>query len=745
MIKVKAKCIKCNFKNGDYRIFNWSPIGFFENLKLSNYMTFSTKGNDSYITEGKEYELELEEISYDSRFGGTYKISSVPSLNSLDLTKLTKEESLEILMDCTSSERIANNIINAYPNFIEIILTKGKEEIDLTKIHGVGEVYLSAYSRNLIEKYKYYAILQHFKEYKLDVADCKQLIEVYLNEEGITKAIEETPYKVLCGDLKKSFGYSDKLISSIRDDLLESEQRCAYLILSVLSINETNGSTRLNGNDLYYYIQNEYSVPELLPLVVETAKTNELFYYDEKSKDLAIAETYLGEVMIKDFIKTKMENSIKLDIDYTQYTVIDDFKMSEKQASALKLFCESSVMVLAGYSGSGKTTSIKGIIKLMESNKLSYTLLAPTGKASMRMTEATHRSASTIHRKVLKEEYIDSDVIIIDEMSMVDLPTAIMLLNAISNPNARIVFVGDPAQLLPVGIGSVFYDIISSNKVPMIMLDEIFRYDTDGGLFVATNVRQGKEFFSNREMVKQNGNEYTVCDNYKFIQTEEIFETLVSEYMKLINKGVKPNQILCLSPFNVKEVGSYRINNAIQAEINQPKPNEIILTKKVDRDKTTIAFRIGDRLLNKKNDYKALPLDSYNMIKDSDGVLTEDDVELTSIFNGQDGIIRDIDEEKMVVQFDEELIVIDKAKLNNVLLAYCISVHSSQGSEADYVINVVSPLHSKMLNRNLLYVADTRGKKKQIDIGDMSTYNEALLIDGNKERDTWLKELLLED
>ena len=87
---------------------------------------------------------------------------------------------------------------------------------------------------------------------------------------------------------------------------------------------------------------------------------------------------------------------------------------------------------------------------------------------------------------------------------------------------------------------------------------------------------------------------------------------------------------------------------------------------------------------------------------------------------------------------------IDKAKLKNILLAYCISVHSSQGSEANYVINAVSPLHSKMLNRNLLYVADTRGKKKQIDIGDMATYNDALLIDGNKERDTWLKELLLE-
>ena len=743
MIKVKAKCVKCNFSNGDYRIFNWSPISTSEMLKLSKYFTFSTKGNDSYITEGNEYELELELISYDDRFGGTYSIKSCPTLTKLDLQNLTNEQKFEILMDCTSSERIANNILEAYPNFIELVLLDGKESIDTNKIKGVGEAYLNSYTRTLNEKYKYYAILNNFKEYEIDISDCKQLVSIYLNEEGIRDAFKDNPYKVLISDLGRSFEKADKIIVNLFPQLKVSEMRCAYLILSVLEKNEREGSTRLNGNDLYYYILNEYNVPELEPLIVETATTNELFYYDEESKDLSIMTTYLGEKQIVDFIKNRLSRNNVLDIDWTKYTQIDDFTMSEKQATVLDLFCKNNFMILAGYSGSGKTSSVKGLIKLMEDNGLSYTLLAPTGKASMRITESVNRPSSTIHRKVLRDVSISSDVVIVDETSMVDLPTFTMLLNAIENDNVRVVLVGDNAQLLPVGIGCVFNDLINSGKVPMVMLDEIFRYDTDGGLFVATNVRQGKEFFSNKEMVKQKGNEYTICNNYKFINTENIFDTVISEYMKLINKGIKPSDILCLSPFNVGDEGSYNINNAIQAEINPPtKDNNISLGRKIDRG-GNVNFRLGDRVLNKKNDYQALPLDSYSDIEDSNGLLTEEDVSLTSIFNGQDGVVRDIDEKKMVVQFEEELIVMNKTKLNNLLLGYCISVHSSQGSEAKYVINVVSPRHKRMLNRNLLYVADTRSKIMQIDIGDIGTYNDALLIDGNKERYTWLKELML--
>lgn len=740
-IKAKFKITKKVFQNNDFFIFGASPIPPFpDSLKLNQYFCITLKGELSYLSEGKEYELEVEELSTD-KYGTSYRVVSAPSINMEEIEHLTRERSQEILEEITTSSQ-ANYVLDAYENFIWLALTKGKEAFDLSKIYNVGECRLNAYIRELNTKYKYLNIMNKLKEWKLDISDCKKLIEEYLDEEHIAKEIQSNPYKVLISTLGRSFEFADRMIMELREDLKVSEMRCAYLILSVLERNEQEGSTRLNGNDLYYYIMEEYNVPELEPLIVSTAMNNDLFYYDEKSKDLSIMSTYQGECKVADFVKDKITNSTQLDIDWTQYTIIDDFTMSEKQGKALEMFCKYNFMILAGYSGSGKTTSIRGIIKLMESNGMTYTLLAPTGKASRRITESVNRQASTIHRKALRDGEISTDVLIVDEMSMTDLPTFLMMLNVIENPNIRVVLVGDPAQLMPVGIGCVFNDLINSGKVPMVTLDEIFRYDTDGGIFVATNVRQGKEFFSNTDVVKVHNNEYSVYNNYKFIQTDDIFDTIVSEYNKLLAKGVKSSDILCLSPFNVGDEGSYRINNAIQAEVNPPKPNEAHLDRKVDKDKTIISFRVGDKLLNKKNDYQALPYDSWKEIEQSDNMLSLDDVALTSVFNGQDGVIRELDDKKLVAQFDEELIVFDKVKLQNLLLAYCISVHASQGSEAKYVLNVVSPSHKRMLNRNLLYVADTRSKIMQIDIGDMATYNDALLIDGNAERDTWLKELM---
>lgn len=739
-IKAKFKITKKVFQNNDFFIFGASPIPPFpDSLKLNQYFCITLKGELSYLSEGKEYELEVEELSTD-KYGTNYRVVSAPSINMEEIEHLTRERSQEILEEITTSSQ-ANYVLDAYENFIWLALTKGKEAFDLSKIYNVGECRLNAYIRELNTKYKYLNIMNKLKEWKLDISDCKKLIEEYLDEEHIAKEIQSNPYKVLISTLGRSFEFADRAIMELRKDLKVSEMRCAYLILSVLERNEQEGSTRLNGNDLYYYIMEEYNVPELEPLIVSTAMNNDLFYYDEKSKDLSIMSTYQGECKVADFVNDKISNSTQLDIDWTQYTTIDDFTMSENQGKALEMFCKYNFMILAGYSGSGKTTSIRGIIKLMESNGMTYTLLAPTGKASRRITESVNRRASTIHRKALRDGEISTDVLIVDEMSMTDLPTFLMMLNVIENPNIRVVLVGDPAQLMPVGIGCVFNDLINSGKVPMITLDEIFRYDTDGGIFVATNVRQGKQFFDN-DIVKVHNNEYSVYNNYKFVQTDNIFDTIVEQYNKLLSKGVKPHDILCLSPFNVGDEGSYKINNAIQAEVNPPKPNETHLDRKVDKDKTIISFRVGDKLLNKKNDYQALPYDSWKEIEQSDNMLSLDDVALTSVFNGQDGIIRELDDKKLVAQFDEELIVFDKIKLQNLLLAYCISVHASQGSEAKYVLNVVSPSHKRMLNRNLLYVADTRSKIMQIDIGDMATYNDALLIDGNAERDTWLKELM---
>lgn len=742
-IVVKCKAIREMFKNGDFKIIAFEPFTPFpEELKLSEYFTFSVKGEIPYITIGKEYDLEIELISYDKRYGGAYKILSVFNLEKLDLHDLTREESFEILMDCTSSEKIANNILEVYPNFIETILINGKEAIDVKLIKGVGNAYLNAYVREITSKYKYYHIIQKFKDYKIDISDAKVLCDNYKDEFGIEKMIKENPYRVL-KELGRSFENNDKMIMELRPDLKESEQRCAYLILSVLERNEYDGNTRLNGNILYNYIENEYNVPELLPLVVKVATENDLFYYDEKSKDLAIATTYLAECKIAEFVKDKIKNSIRLDIDWEKYKKEGDFELTENQLNCLKNFCEYNFSILAGYSGSGKSQSVQNLVSLMEDNHISYTLLSSTGKASKVLSESTHRKASTIHKRCY-EGAINSDCIIIDEFGMVNLDTFIMLLNTITNENVRIVLCGDPAQLSAIGLSKIFDDLINSEKVPMTMLTEIFRYKSNGSLYVATNLRNGKSFFNDKEMVKYENGIYSVSNNYKFIECEEnkISEKVISEYFKLINKGIKPKDIMVLSSFNVKENGTYYLNNALQSEINPPKPNEKYHSVKVENGKTTITFRVNDIVINTKNNYNAVTYENYLLMK-QDG-LEEEDVKNSIVINGQIGIIREVIDDGLIIQYDEELIYTNKLNLKNLLLGYAISIHKSQGSSSDYVITIISEQHRKMLTRGLLYVADTRCRNACIDIGSSEAFEEALKVVDNDLRRTWLLDLMIE-
>ena len=746
--RIKAKCIKEAFRKDDFRILNWSPVTEIKKcpIPLSKYFTFSSKGQDTYVDVGKEYEIEVEIISVHEQYGSTVSIKSVPSMEEQDLESLSYEEKLNILRQCTSSDRIATNILEAYPDFIVKILNEGKESIDLKKIKGVGEAYLNAYSRIINDKYKYFGIFNKYSDWGIDMRDAKNISMRYGSDEKIAEAFEKDPYDVLVTTCEKTFLNADKLILTKDSKWRETETRCSYLMLDVLDKNEQeSGSTRLNGNDLYFYVERELNYPELLPLIVPTAQKSELIYFDEPTKDLAKMSTYSGECRIADFVKTRLASDKVFDIDCEPYRSCDGMTLSDKQFLALKMSLIYGIMLLLGYSGGGKTSSLNSMLNMFDDNGLTYTLFSSTGAASLRMSEATHRPASTIHRPYYKEQTFDTDYYIIDETGMVDVETFNMFISMVANPDGKIILVGDVAQLCSVGAGNVLFDMANSGVIPTVMLDEIFRYNTSGGLFVATNVRQGKDFFDD-EMVKKVGDSYKVCDNYEFIEkdTEDIFDTVMNTYQALLGNGVKAKDILCLSAYNVGEIGTYVINNTIQSVVNPPKPNQLALERKIGQ--TTIYFREGDKIINKKNDYKALPLESYQMIEESGGLLSADDVPHTTVFNGQIGYIRDLNEKYCVIQFDEELVVFDRNKMaHEVLLGYCISVHGSQGSENSYVINIVTDLHSRMYTRNLLYVADTRAKIKHVDIGSVKAFKEGIKIDGNKQRDTFLKELLIEE
>lgn len=736
-LKVKAKVIREIYHNDNFYILALSPMKIYDNLEITQYGTFTCKGELSMLTVGQEYDLVIEPISND-KYGTCYKVVDVPSLKVEDLND---DDELEILKTITTNSQ-ADYVHKAYPNFIRLILNGEEDKIDIKNIYNVGETRLKVYKRLINEKFRYYYLMKQTKEYKISMSDCKLLLSKYKTIEECVKKINNTPYFILMEVLGRTFENIDKMILDIQPDLKVSKQRCEALIIGVLRRNEVDGSTRLYANDLFYYIKEEYDAKELLPMLKDVAVESDLIYYDEKTKDLSIMSTYLAECKIADFVKSKIQNSKKLNIDYTKYKNIDNFTMSDTQLNALKVFCESNISILAGTAGTGKSSSIKGLVSLMEDNHLTYTLLSPTGKASKVLSESTGRKAYTIHKRCFSGS-IDTDVVIVDECGMVSLDVFCMLLSAIQNDNARIVLVGDPAQLSSIGLSKIYDDLIKSNKVPMTMLTEVFRYKSNGSLFVATNIRQGKNFFDD-DFVKhnENTNEYTVSDNYKFIQTDEVLETVVNEYKKLLQKGIKKENIMVLSPFNVGLFGTYAINNEIQQMINPILPNDKIQSRTVN--KTKIVFKEGDLVINTKNDYEAVKADSYYANKDVEGI-SESDYETTAIVNGQMGIIREVVDKGLIIQFDEEMVYMNRNKLNHLLLGYAISCHKSQGSTIDYSINIVTNAHKNMLSRGLLYVATTRCRKSHIDIGDESAFQYALSVCDNDLRKTWLLDLMTEE
>ena len=988
-IKCKARVTKKVYSNGDFYIWSIRPNEFPSPIELNQYGNASIVGELSYLSEGKDYDFVLNDKGT-TKYGHQYEVIDVPSISIQNIEDLTEEEKFEILMECTSSKRIANNILAGCPNFIALAVTKGADAIDESKIVGVGKVYKNAYCRVLVEKYKYYAFthLDEIKPYKLTISEAKALFGYYSDIEKSKNALKEDPYFVLIEVLGRTFAKADYLILELRPELIDSDIRGEAIVLDVLKECEAEGSSRLDGYSLYYIVKEDYkNVSTIAPNLKNIAQNSPRIFYDEKSGDLSRMDTYIAESNVADFVINKVKNSIKLDIDWSKYTHNEDgFDMTEQQSKALENFCNSNISLLTGYAGCvdkdteffnghewkkiseykdgdmvlqyaedgkaklvrpnayiklpcdtmyvfgnneinqmlsddhnmifddhdkllemktsdfvdsfnngtfdtdrlkfrttfyydgegfdctddeirllcemmyfgvhkltpkywykyshhqlqvfcdnflrlnnrnkyfyttnkyyadfiqfafsscgykvvidlynneynltitketlvglnknteikkvatvdgykycfnvpsemlvlrrngkifithncGKTTSIQGLIQLMEDNDMSYTLLTPTGKASKVLAEATHRSAQTIHRACFSGE-IATDVVIVDEASMINLEVMNMLINSITNPNARIVFSLDNAQLTPIGVGKVISDLIETNIVPKTELTQVFRYTDDGSLFVATNIRNGKNFFTS-DNVKERGNTFSVSSNYKFIETsnEDLFDEVIRQYKGLISHGIKQDDILVMCPYNVSKIGNYAICNAIQEEFNPPKPNELTHKRKIGG--TTIVFRKGDIVVNKKNNYNIPTEEGYNILM-SDSMLTEEDVATSIVLNGQMGRIVQVVKEGLLIKFDEEILFFNKQNINNLLLGYSISTHSSQGSSAQYTISIVSDLCKRMLSKELIYVADTRCKKSHIDIGQQDAFLYALSHSDNQHRYTWLKEMLIQ-
>lgn len=400
----------------------------------------------------------------------------------------------------------------------------------------------------------------------------------------------------------------------------------------------------------------------------------------------------------------------------------NQIQLAQKQKEAIKACLHHGVLVLTGGPGTGKTTVIKGILSILKAQGLKIRLAAPTGRAAKRLSETTGQKALTIHRLLEAnnlaqddnlqlgfskdiDDQLDADVIILDEVSMVDIVLMHHFLNAVPD-GCRIILVGDTDQLPAVGPGSVLKDIIRSQKIPAIRLDEIFRQAQTSMIIQNAHIINAGRLPDLRK-------QYSDFVFYELNDDTSITQKILDLCTKdLPHEGfdiLKDVQVL--SPMHRFLCGVENLNLMLQEQLN-PKKNQDELKY------SSQIFRVGDKVMHIRNNYQK------------------------NVFNGDIGFIQDINNEKLTVDYFDHIVTYEKNELNELTLAYASSVHKSQGSEYKVVIIPLSTSHYIMLQRNLLYTAITRAKQKVIIIGSKKALMTAIQSNRTQKRYTLLAERL---
>ena len=404
-------------------------------------------------------------------------------------------------------------------------------------------------------------------------------------------------------------------------------------------------------------------------------------------------------------------------------------KLSEGQRQAVAAALTNGVLIITGGPGTGKTTTINTIIGLLESKGLNITLAAPTGRAAKRMTETTGREAKTIHRllevtfmsenarsqKFMRNEEkpLETDVLIVDESSMMDIQLTHSLLKAVAT-GTRLILVGDVDQLPSVGPGNVLKDLIDSGTLTTARLTEVFRQAAESAIITNAHLINKGEYPALNDKEK----------DFFFVRrqsTDDVIQTilnLVSERLPAY-KNFDPRQdIQVLSPMRKSPLGVHHLNNLLQAKLNPPAKN------KKEREFRTVTFREGDKVMQIRNNYDA----AWELYDKKGFVVGQGQ----GVFNGDMGTIYDIDDDfGLTVAFDDgRRILYDFIQLHELELAYAVTVHKSQGSEYKVVVIPVYNGPPMLLTRNLLYTAVTRAKELAVLVGTPETMHH--MIDNNR-------------
>ncbi|MFQ9452625.1 ATP-dependent RecD-like DNA helicase [[Ruminococcus] lactaris] len=695
-------------------------------------------GNLNFITEGEMLELEGEYVNH-SVYGNQLKVSAYRVKEPEDLVSIERYLGSGAIKGI--GQTMASRIVKKFREDTFRIIEEEPER--LAEIKGISERKAMEIASQMEEKKDMRKSMIYLQKYGISTKLAAKIYQRYGMK--VHQILEENPYR-LADDIEGvGFRTADEIAARIGIHT-DSDYRIRSGLFYILQQAVAEG---------HIYLPEELLLRRAKVLLGIEIEDIEKYIMDLCMERKTVMKEKDGKVIVypvhyyyMELNTAKMLNDLDIDCQMPEdmmekrLRAVEEKEKIELDPLQHKAVIESikhGLLILTGGPGTGKTTTINTMIQFFESEGLSILLAAPTGRAAKRMTEATGYEAQTIHRLLEvngnpeeestggflrnRENPLEADVIIIDEMSMVDLNLMHALLSAVVQ-GTRLILVGDVDQLPSVGPGSVLKDIISSERFHVVTLTKIFRQAGESDIIMnAHKINAGEPVELNKK-----------SRDFFFVKCDEA-DTIIGGIIALIQRKLPqyvqahPNEIQVMTPTRKGLLGVERMNVILQKYLNPADE------KKTEREINGRLFREGDKVMQIKNNYQ-LEWEICTRF----GLTVDKGM---GVFNGDMGVISEINEykETVEVEYDEgRKVKYGFDMVDELELAYAITVHKSQGSEYPAVILPLLPGPKLLYNRNLLYTAVTRAKKCLTIIGSDTTFQEMIRNKSEQERYTSLAE-----
>jgi exodeoxyribonuclease V alpha subunit len=615
---------------------------------------------------------------------------------------------------------LASKLVKAYgTETLEVIESRPER---LVEVDGIGEAKAAAIQNGWSKHHALRGLMQFLQKMGVQTSYCARIFKIY-GSEAVT-LIREDPY-VLAEDFPGAGFVIADTIARKQGVEIENPERVRSCILHLILQNADDGHTFAERENLVLRCENQFQISRMAceNVMDELAEAGvvhvEPIAADPWASAVYLKELYQAESGLAERLQAMM--SVPLEpVEIKSESIAKEvhqqlaLNLSAEQLQVLERVFSHRIAIITGGPGTGKTTLLRSISTVFRAQGRRLLLAAPTGRAARRLAEVTRRKATTIHRLLgynfidngfmrNRDNPLDADAVIIDEASMVDTVLMHHLLAAIPL-SAQLILVGDVFQLPSVGPGNVLADIIDSGCIPVFYLNKIFRQDRESAIIVnAHRVREG-DFpdFPESTEIDERSDFYFLEQPNPDRAAAGIVELCCKQLPGIFDLD-PVNDIQVLTPMHKGAVGTINLNNLLQRVLNR---------QSADSKTTGFSFKAGDKVMHLKNNYQK------------------------EVYNGDIGKVETIDNEKseLAVNYYGKTVRYDFDELDEITMAYAITIHKSQGSEYPAVIVPLMTQHYVLLQRNLLYTAMTRGKKIVVLIGTRKALNIALRNDKPRRR-----------